>query len=60
MLPSKNEITNTKIQINSEENEYHINILRRTLENNTHEVIEDTKIKKVTSWRKSKKNFSKV
>ena len=57
MLPSKNEISNTKIQINSEENEYHINIFRRTLENNTHEVIEDTKIKKVTSWRKSQKKF---
>ena len=27
------------------------------MENNTHEVIEDTKIKKVTSWRKSKKKF---
>ena len=36
-----------------------INIIRRTLENNTHEVIEDTKIKKVTSWRKSQPKFFK-
>ena len=57
MFPTKNETSNTKEQINSEENEYHINIFRRTLENNTHEVIEDTKIKKVTSWRKSQKKF---
>ena len=29
-----------------------INIIRRTLENNTHEVIEDTKLKRITSWTK--------
>ena len=34
-----------------------INIIRRTLENNTHEVIEDTKLKRVTSWRKSEAKF---
>ena len=43
-----------------EEDIYNIKIFRRTSENNTHEVIEDTKIKKVTSWRKSKTKFSKV
>ena len=31
-----------------------IEIIRRTLENNTHEVIEDTKLKRITSWRKSR------
>ena len=36
-----------------------IRILRRTQENNTHEVIEDTKIKRVTSWRKSDIKFKK-
>ena len=36
-----------------------INIKKRTLENNTHEVIEDTKIKRITSWRKSHKKFLK-
>ena len=40
-----------------EDDEYNIKIFRRTLENYTHEVIEDTKIKKVTSWRKSQKKF---
>ena len=40
-----------------EDDEYNIKIFRRTLENYTHEVIEDTRIKKVTSWRKSKKKF---
>ncbi len=34
-----------------------INIIRRTLENNTHEVIEDTKLKRITSWRKSQAKF---
>ena len=34
-----------------------IQIIKRNLNNNTHEVIQDLKIKNVTSWRKSKKNF---
>ena len=34
-----------------------INLIRRTLENNTHEVIEDTKLKRITSWRKSQAKF---
>ena len=46
-----------KEEIKTEEDEYNIKIFRRTLENNTHEVIEDTKIKRVTSWRKSKQKF---
>ena len=36
-----------------------IEIIRRTLENNTHEVIEDTKLKRITSWRKSREKFFK-
>ena len=36
-----------------------INFLRRTLENNTHEVLQDSKLKRITSWRKSKKKFIK-
>ena len=48
---------NTKEEIKNEEDEYNIKIFRRTSENYTHEVIEDTKIKKVTSWRKSQKKF---
>ena len=34
-----------------------IQIIKRNLNNNTHEVIQDLKIKNVTSWRKSKKKF---
>ena len=34
-----------------------INFLRRTLENNTHEVLQDSKLKRITSWRKSKKKI---
>ena len=37
--------------------EIKINIIKRTLENNTHEVIQDSKIKNVTSWKKSKSKF---
>ena len=48
---------NAKEEFKNEEDEYNIKIFRRTLENFTHEVMEDSKIKKVTSWRKSKKKF---
>ena len=48
---------NIKDELKTEEDEYNIKIFRRTLENYTHEVIEDTKIKKITSWRKSQKKF---
>ena len=34
-----------------------INIIRRNQENNTHEVLEDKKLKRVTSWKKSEKKF---
>ena len=34
-----------------------IKIIKRTLENNTHEVIQDSILKKITSWRKSKRKF---
>ena len=53
---AKIEISNT-LDINNTLEE--IKIIRRTIENNTHEVIEDTKIKKITSWRKSKYKFKK-
>ena len=55
-----------KINVKSSLSEFHntmasneIKIIRRTLENNTHEVIEDTKIKRITSWRKSEIKFKK-
>ena len=37
-----------------------IKLIRRTLENNTHEVYEDLNIKKITSWRKSQNKFMKI
>ena len=57
MSSPRNQKETIKEEIKSEEDMYNIKIFRRTLENNTHEVIEDTKIKKVTSWRKSQKKF---
>ena len=41
-------------------NREEINIIKRTLENNTHEVLEDKQLKSITSWRKSKKKFYKA
>jgi len=37
-----------------------IKLIRRTIENNTHEVYEDLNIKKITSWRKSQNKFMKI
>ena len=39
--------------------ENEIQLIKRTLENNTHEVNEDKKIKRITSWRKSRNKFCK-
>ena len=46
---------------NKEENKEfnEIKLTKRTLENNTHEVLEDTRLKRITSWRKSQKKFFK-
>jgi len=44
-----------EINVNNHENQ--IKIIKRTLENNTHVVIEDTKLKNITSWRKSQTKF---
>ena len=58
-----NKNINEKIKISykdknqKESNE--INFIKRTLENNTHEVLEDTKLKRITSWRKSETKFLK-
>ena len=57
MSSPKNKNSNTKVELKIEEDIYNIKIFRRTIENFTHDVIEDTKIKKVTSWRKSKTKF---
>ena len=47
-----NEFNIDKISFSNE-----IKLIRRTLENNTHEVYEDLNIKKITSWRKSQNKF---
>ena len=45
------------IIINKHSSLNEIKLIRRTLENNTHEVYEDSRIKKITSWRKSQNKF---
>ena len=57
MSSTNNIPNNLNDEINIEQDEFNIKIIRRTLENNTHEVLEDTKIKRITSWRKSKRKF---
>ena len=37
-----------------------IKLIKRTLENNTHEVYEDKRLKTITTWRKSKSKFYKI
>ena len=51
---NKNENNTDKISFSNE-----IKLIRRTLENNTHEVYEDLNIKRITSWRKTQKKFMK-
>ena len=46
-----------KDEINVDNQENQIKLIKRTLENNTHVVIEDTKLKNITSWRKSQTKF---
>jgi len=46
-----------KDEINLDNQENQIKLIKRTLENNTHVVIEDTKLKNITSWRKSQTKF---
>ena len=58
----RNEKTIEKINISNEiENKEfnEIKLIKRTLDNNTHEVIADTRLKRITSWRKSHKKFLK-
>ena len=51
---------NYKILNKKQQNESNeIKLIKRTLQNNTHEVIEDTKLKRITSWRKSQSKFLK-
>ena len=56
---NKNSKVKHKEEIYQDIQENNIRIIRRTLENNTHIVIEDSKLKNVTSWRKSQTKFMK-
>ena len=56
---NKNSKVNLKEEIYQDIQENNIRIIRRTLENNTHIVIEDSKLKNITSWRKSQTKFMK-
>ena len=55
----KSKIKSSKQSQKRQKDSNEIEIIRRTLENNTHEVIEDTKLKRITSWRKSREKFFK-
>ena len=54
-----NLIVNNNEKIKIVNNEIKTKFVKRTLENNTHEVIQDRKIKNISSWRKSEKKFWK-
>ena len=48
-----------KINIEEKKLKNEIKTVKRTIDNNTHEVLEDLKLKTITSWRKSKTKFLK-
>ena len=51
-----------KIKVENDEKEEKLNEIKfskRTLQNFTHEVLEDIKLKTITSWRKSQSKFLK-
>ncbi len=61
-LKSSNEKNDEKYRIlnkNQQNESNEIKLIKRTLQNNTHEAIEDTKLKRITSWRKSQSKFLK-
>ena len=56
---SKSKPKESKKQSQRQRDTNEIDIKRRTLENNTHESIEDTKIRRISSWRRSRQKFFK-
>jgi magnesium-transporting ATPase (P-type) len=52
-------VTKTEKEDKKEDKSNEIKILKRTIDNNTHEVLQDSKLKTITSWRKSKSKFLK-
>ena len=59
MYNKKSNLKNSKTFFRNESASNEIKIIKRTLEDNTHDVIEDTKLKRITSWRKSDIKFKK-
>ena len=60
MIPKQKSKIKSSKQTGKKQKDFNeIEIVRRTLENNTHESFEDTKLKKVTSWRRSQEKFFK-
>ena len=55
---NENNYDNKAIE-NNRPNQNEIKLIQRTFANNTHEVLEDKRIKSITSWRKSKTKFYK-
>ena len=53
------DIKNFKLELNDSSEVNEIEFIKRTIENNTHEVLADSKIKRITSWRKSFNKFKK-
>ena len=52
-------LSSERISIDKKKLSNEIKLIRRNLENNTYEVYEEQKIKRITSWRKSQSKFCK-
>ena len=54
---SKNSRISIEKNIKIENDKNDLKFIKRTIENNTHEDLQDTKLKRITSWRKSEAKF---
>ena len=59
MVKEAIKVTKKEKEDKKEDKSNEIKILKRTIYNNTHEVVQDSKLKTITSWRKSKSKFLK-
>ena len=58
-ISKRSSMSYSTMNINNTKLSNEIKIIKRNIENNTHEVYEDQKIKRITSWRKSRNKFCK-
>ena len=58
-INKKPKLDNNEEKINIDKQENIIKLIKRTLQNNTHLVLEDNRLKSITSWRKSQSKFMK-